>query len=355
MSTEIALKPSTAAKEALGIDLSLARRAHLPAGHGPALLVVIDTEEEFDWSAPFARDNISVSAIQSLPPVQRMFEQVGVRPTYVIDYPVASTKSSAAVIRSFAEAGTAEVGAHLHPWVNPPFTDEDEREVSKADSYGGNLSADLERGKLKALAEAIEANVGVRARTYKAGRYGVAPRTIATLRDLGFTCDTSSSPWFDWSGDGGPNFRDYPNFPYWIGGFPPMLEVPTTGGWCGPLRKVGERYLRVVENTNGRRLRTVRGLLRRTGLAVRPMLTPEGYTLAELKRLARQLVDDGLDVLSLSFHSPSVGPGHTAFVRTPQEQAEFIERVRQFCVWFRDEMGGKFMTASELYGKVQQP
>jgi hypothetical protein len=27
------------------------------------LFVIVDTEEEFDWSAPFARENVSVTAI----------------------------------------------------------------------------------------------------------------------------------------------------------------------------------------------------------------------------------------------------------------------------------------------------
>lgn len=339
----------------LGIDLAQARRAWLPAGHPPVALVVIDTEEEFDWSAPFGRDNISVSAIAELPTVQRMFESLGVRPTYVVDYPVANNPMSAAVMRSFAQAGTAEIGAHLHPWVTPPFPPEDGRGISSHDSYAGNLSAELELQKLTQLKQAIEANIGVAPVTYKAGRYGVAPRTIAALRSLGFRCDTSSTPSFDWSGDGGPNFRGYPNFPYWIAGSSAFLEIPTTGGWCGPLRHFGERYLHVVDNSRDRRVRYLRGLLRRSGLAACPMLSPEGFKLGELTRLTRQLLHDGHEVFSLSFHSPSVSRGHTSFIRTAEEQAQFIERVRGYLTWFRDEIGGCFMTASELADKVKSP
>jgi len=32
----------------------------------PRLFVVVDTEEEFDWSAPFSRDSVGVSAIQEV-------------------------------------------------------------------------------------------------------------------------------------------------------------------------------------------------------------------------------------------------------------------------------------------------
>jgi hypothetical protein len=34
-----------------------------PAATRPKLFVIVDTEEEFDWSAPFARENVSVTAI----------------------------------------------------------------------------------------------------------------------------------------------------------------------------------------------------------------------------------------------------------------------------------------------------
>jgi hypothetical protein len=352
MSTEIAIamRETLEAAEPLGVDWKRAERAILPAGHAPVLLVVIDTEEEFDWSAPFGRENRDVTAIAELPRLQDMFETIGVRPTYVIDYPVATTPSSAAILRSFARAGTAEVGAHLHPWVNPPHIET----VSTANSYAGNLPAGLEARKLGELTEAIEKNIGVRPVTYKAGRYGIAPHTVSALRKLGYRCDTSTSPSFNWSGDGGPDYRGYPNYPYWLAGGAPLLEIPTTGGWCGPLRGVGP-HLRAVENCASPRRPNLKSLLRRTGLATRPMLSPEGYHLGELQRLTRQLIADGEQVLSLSFHSPTLAEGYTSFVRTPAERAAFFERIRSYARWFKDHVGGEFMTATELHDRVSRP
>jgi hypothetical protein len=38
-------------------DLPVFRRVQIPVSEAPRLHVVIDTEEEFDWHAPFAREN----------------------------------------------------------------------------------------------------------------------------------------------------------------------------------------------------------------------------------------------------------------------------------------------------------
>src|SRR3546814_7184384 len=47
----------------------------LPVDHPPLLLVVIDTEEEFDWHLPHSRDNTSVSAIAAQGPAQQRSEE----------------------------------------------------------------------------------------------------------------------------------------------------------------------------------------------------------------------------------------------------------------------------------------
>src|SRR3546814_10508787 len=59
----------------------------LPVDHPPLLLVVIDTEEEFDWHLPHSRDNTSVSAIAAQGPAQQIFARHDIVPTYVVDYP----------------------------------------------------------------------------------------------------------------------------------------------------------------------------------------------------------------------------------------------------------------------------
>lgn len=334
----------------LGFDRTGLRRARLPAGHPPVLLVVLDTEEEFDWSRPFDRRSRSVSAIQGLVPLQAMFDEIGVRPTYVVDYPVAATPGSAQVLAEFAARGVAEIGAHLHPWVTPP----DVEDVTTLNSYGGNLEPTLERAKLESVAGAIERNFGYRPRTFKAGRYGLGTQTLDALRQLGFETDLSSTPYFNWSGDGGPDFRDYPTWPYWIPGTPPLLEIPTSGGYFGPLRRLGA-HLIPVNNANGSGNPPLASVLRRLKLARRVMLSPEGAQLWELQALTDTLLESGDGVITLSFHSPTVLPGHTPFVRDESEREAFFLRIRRYVEWLDRQYRARCLQAREVRALLSAP
>lgn len=47
---------------------------HLPATEKPKFIVVIDAEEEFDWSADFSSNNVSVQAMRSIHRIQEIFD-----------------------------------------------------------------------------------------------------------------------------------------------------------------------------------------------------------------------------------------------------------------------------------------
>src|SRR5262245_60669237 len=81
---------------------ALGQPAILPRDCQPLLLVVIDTEEEFDWRRPHGRENISVTAIAAQGLAQDIFARHEVVPTYVVDYPVASNLTAVDVLREFA-------------------------------------------------------------------------------------------------------------------------------------------------------------------------------------------------------------------------------------------------------------
>jgi hypothetical protein len=66
-----------------------------------------------------------------------------------------------------------------------------------------------------------------------------------------------------------------------------------------------------------------RGFLARTGLFDRVPLTPEGVRLHDALIAIRQLLDSGHQLFSLSFHTPTVVPGHTPYVRTASDLKKF--------------------------------
>ncbi len=56
---------------------------HIGPEERPRLVVVIDTEEEFDWSRDFSRDNISVRSMQWIGRIQDIFDEYGITPARV--------------------------------------------------------------------------------------------------------------------------------------------------------------------------------------------------------------------------------------------------------------------------------
>src|SRR5262250_2430572 len=87
----------------------------------PRCVVIIDAEEDFDWSNGYSRQNVSVRSMREIGKVQEVFDMFGVTPVYVVDYPVASQPDGYRPLQEIHASGRCLIGAHLHPWVNPPF------------------------------------------------------------------------------------------------------------------------------------------------------------------------------------------------------------------------------------------
>lgn len=307
----------------------------LPAGTSPTLFVVVDTEEEFDWGAPFSRESTSVEAIRRLPDLQRLLDRFGLAPTYVIDFPVATSATSVPVIRELLASGHCAIGAHLHPWVTPPFVEE----VNRPNSFASNLGEPVEEAKLRTLSIAIEDHVGIRPRIYKAGRYGFGSTTVRVLERLAYDIDVSVNPSMDFSHERGPNFEAFDAQPFLFGTMRRLLEVPCTTGFAGFLRRRGAPLHRAAERPAWRTVRLT-GILSRTGALNRIPLSPETSTLAEMQALTRALIADGVRTFALTLHSPSVEPGHTPYVRTAADLRAFMAKIEGYCDYFLGPIGG---------------
>jgi hypothetical protein len=289
-------------------------------GFGQRFLVTVDTEEEFDWSAPMTREQHSCFTIPALRTFQIFCEEFGVVPVYLVDYPIAQAPEAAEALGDAVREGRAEVGVQLHPWVNPPFYED----VNEFNSYAGNLPEALEREKFGILRAAIEERFSTAPLIYRAGRYGLGPHTAEILADHGLAIDSSVRSSFDYSGKGGPSYRDHPLRPYWIDRSRSLLELPLTTVFWGPLRRLGARLYPYLWRTP-----SLRGMLSRMRLLERIPLTPEGVTIEEALRGIDVAIDDGLPVLVLSFHSPSLAAGHTPYVRNEADLATLYDWWRQ--------------------------
>ena len=311
-----------------------ADRAPAPLPARPTLMVVVDTEEEFDWSAPFSRRATGVSAMRHIDRAQRLCESAGVAPTYVIDFPVATQPLGYEAISTWARDGRCQIGAHLHPWVTPPF----DEAVNGPNSFMCNLPPALQRAKLRELCQAIVTNTGVSPRAFKAGRYGISADGVASFGELGLVVDVSVNPCMNFADDGGPDFTDFDSHPFWIDRSQALLEVPCTHGFVGWARKRGGWLRDAAASLPGI---PGPGILSRCGAVNRVMLSPEGNTLEEMMALTRVLLADGLTLFSLTFHSPSVVPGHTPYVRSQADLSAFLTTIERYFEFFFGELEGQ--------------
>ena len=274
------------------------KRLRMPKSLGPRFVLFADAEEEFDWSGSFDRDAISTKTIADLIPATERFNAAGLKPVYLCDYPVVDNAESAAIMRGMVEAELCDVGTQLHPWVNPPF----DEAVNVHNSYTGNLPVALQQAKLTLLTEKIKSAIGVRPTVYRAGRYGLGTNTMAMLAAAGYRMDVSVRSGFDYRNQDGPDYFGLPLWPWRTS--EGIIELPLSTGWTGALRRA--RWLH---------RKGVRGVLARLRLMERVPLTPEGVPLENALTAIEVMHGEGVEIFSLSFHTPSVAIGHTPYVR----------------------------------------
>lgn len=311
--------------------------ADVPPGP-PKLHVVVDTEEEFDWSAEPSRSSTSVKHMNFLWRFQEICRKYNIEPCYVIDYAIASQSSSSSVLKKWHDAGECSIGAHLHPWVNPPFTEQ----LSVGNMYPGNLDKQVEYEKLRTLRDLIQHVFNFKPIIYKAGRYGFGPNTADILNDLGFEIDMSFYPSFDLSNDGGPDHRHIPFGPFYIhGNRGKLLSLPVSSAIVGMYPKAFE-WGRSLEKYK------VPALLSRLHIADRLALSPEGFTSEEHLKLTKRMLGKGESIFNLSLHSSSVMPGGSPYVQSEADVDAILSSCDRFFSFFINTLKGTPTTPERI-------
>ena len=177
------------------------------------------------------------------------------------------------------------------------------------------------------------------------------PNTARVLMELGYQVDCSKLPYTNLRGDGGPDFRGTPSDPHWLP--EGLLEIPLTVGFLGVAASAGPKVEALFDSPSAARLR-IPGLLARSGLVARSKLTPEGVPAKEQCRLIEALVRRGQRVFTLAYHSPSLEPGNTPYVRDEMELRAFLASIAQVLAFFRDRIGGRFTTPAKLYRELSE-
>lgn len=317
---------------------------HLDSNQTPLLVVIVDTEAEFAWGEPFSRSEQQVESVKSLSRVDSIFEAYRIVPAYVLDYAVATQSHGYGPIVERLADRRCVIGAHLQPWYNPPLREDI---LNPANTFAGNLPADLEYEKLAILTEVIEANLKLRPRIYRAGRFGFGPNTAGILERLGYQIDTSILSHTNLGAEGGPNYLYAAPLPRWIGGEGRLLEIPGTVGYTGLLAGHGPGLLGSFSTAMGMRFH-LPGALSRLHLLDRVRLSPEGVPFKEMRRLTRKMLQQGYRLFSFTFHCPSLEPGNTPYVQSRADLDGFLLTIESYFDFFFGEAGGRAVTPFEF-------
>jgi hypothetical protein len=291
------------------------------------LLVGIDTEGDNQWDAA-ARANQRFENIYALPRLHALFARHGVRPTYLITYPVAVDPRSADVLRRLKAGGDCEIGAHHHAWETPPCTAED----VKRHPYASHLPLAQFEQQLPALTDAIDDAVGERPVSYRSGRFGFSAAHVAALERLGYLIESSVAPLFYEAHKNGPDFVEAPLRPYFLAydsatspGTSQLLELPISAALNRRLpRRLQFLYARAPSNY------TTKRVLRKLGIAHVRWLRPSYSSLEDMIALATDLSRAGQPVLNLLFHSSEAIVGGSPYNRTDAELSAFCDRLERF-------------------------
>jgi hypothetical protein len=294
----------------------------------PMVTISIDTEED-NWGS-FAWSGATVANIGELPRVQEVFDRWGARPTYLVNHAPLVDGAAVRVLGELAGREDVEIGGHCHPWNTPPRTEE-----GVQNSMMFRFPAEVNREKVRAVRDAARKELGVTPRSFRAGRWGYGETVSRALHDLGFDVDCSVSPLIDWSPDGGPDFGEAPYLPFRFDPDRPlepdpkgaMTELPPTIGFLRGNQLRARRLRRRLERSLLARFKVV-GLLSRSGFLTQTWLSPEVATGDEMIRLSGTWLASGLGpFLQITFHSCTLLPGATPFVRDQNDRSRFLRSI----------------------------
>ncbi len=270
--------------------------------------------------------------MRELPKLAAALARMGARPTYFVNYQAARQPWAGPILRELVAGDRAEIGAHVHPWNTPPLEDG----TWPGDTMLCNYPLAKQAAKIAAVTEALRDVTGTRPTSFRAGRFGLGPRTVQALVSTGYRADSSVTPFISWAdSDKGPDFRTAPLEIYRIDGATrvvtpapdgPIAEVPVSAGFTtGGLK----RWARLERLLGGRMARALRlpAIAARTNLHRLVTLSPEGTSLEDMAALSRGLVASGVGLLHMHLHSSSLLPGANPFTSSRADVDGVLDRL----------------------------
>ena len=324
--------------------------------HKPDVLFVltIDTEEEWLWDEEFPQDNCSIQNIGRIPDFHKACVELGIRPTYFVDYAVANDLNASAILKQFHQANEAEIGAHLHPWCNPPYFGK----TTEPESHVINLPHEQVEQKLDKLTEIICENIDVVPQSFRSGRWGISGKTLQLLASRGYKVDSSVYPYYKnefFTCEGAPSF------PYWPtetnalkpGKQRQIMEIPVSAGFNIANFNLGEKVHNAFSTPSIAWTKLI-GVLWHTQLLRKIYLSPELTCADNMNALIDKCLQNKHPVIHMYLHSSSLIDGATGLLNVQNAIESIVDRIKMSVSHLHNKANVQFCTISEAAYLLKQ-
>ncbi len=315
-------------------------------------IVTIDTEGDNNWDANL-RQNTSLDNLKEIPRLQKLFDRLKVKPSYLLTYPVANDKYSSSMFKEFLSSSICEIGTHLHSWDTPPIFDNEAKDASFLHWFPKSA----QKLKFNNLHNAIIDNLHTEPKSYRGGRYSFDANALELLEEKRYFLDTSVTPFHNWSHIRGPDYVDSITTPYFLSrqnilkkGDSSVLEVPVSIDFDttmpGSLKRLILRTPLVFH---------AQGILRRLGLCKLIWLDPSFQTFSEMKRLVDLLLAKKANpCINLMFHSSAILAGGTPYSRTDRDVSDFYHKLESILDYLIKERGVENLMPKDFAPKMRE-
>ena len=290
----------------------------------PLIVLTVDAEEEWDWSAGLPSPPYSTENIKCIPAFQRRCSAIGLVPTYFVDSAVLKVESNRRILNKYFERNECDIGAQLHPWCTLPV----EEPLSEFHSHSINLHRSLVARKLKTLTVEITEIFGVHPFSFRCGRWGLNGTILELLANSGYQVDSSVRPYYSTEYF---SYNTAPNDPYWPSfedvcvqsAQRQVLEVPVADGFSNANFERASYWHAALGRSYLKHFRVL-GILSHLNLLRRIIMTPEVTSSRDICRCIDMQVKRGNPVITLFMHSSDLLPGATAYAPDEASVERFI-------------------------------
>lgn len=193
-------------------------------------IITIDTEGDNLWKWKPGQE-VTTKNVQYLKRFQELCAQYGFKPVWLSNWEMISDPLFVEFINRNVEAGSCELGMHLHAWNNPPFYELPRDERSGA-PYLIEYPREIMEAKIAAITEKMKEQFGYVPVSHRAGRWAMNDTYFELLYQYGYRIDCSYTPGISWRDSLGqtPGFAgpDYRKASRDIQKYKGIVEVPVT-------------------------------------------------------------------------------------------------------------------------------